>query len=75
MELIEDLDPEEATVRCPVLIASGVFDFAAVPIARHKFKDLFVNHTYRAFEKSGHYPHFEEQALFDARLLEWLKRT
>ena len=37
--------------------------------------DLLTNHTYRAFEKSGHYPHFEEQALFDATLFESLKRT
>jgi len=36
---------------------------------------LLTNHTYRAFEKSGHYPHFEEQALFDATLLESLKRN
>jgi len=60
-------------VRCPVLIASGVFDFAGVPTAWHKVKDLLPNHTYRVFEKSGHFPHFEEQALFDATLLEWLK--
>ena len=70
------IDPrvEFPKVSCPVLIASGVFDFAAVPTAWHKFKDLLPNHTYRAFEKSGHYPHFEEQAAFDATLLEWLKR-
>ena len=69
------IDPrvEFPKVSCPVLIASGVFDFGAVPTAWHKFKDLLPNHTYRAFEKSGHYPHFEEQAAFDATLLEWLK--
>ena len=66
---------EFSNVFCPVLIASGVFDFAAVATAWHKFKDLLAKHTYRAFEKSGHYPHFEEQALFDATLLEWLKRN
>ena len=71
------VDPtvEFPKVRCPVLIASGVFDFAAVPTAWHPFKDLLANHTYRAFEKSGHSPHFEEQALFDETLLEWLKRN
>jgi pimeloyl-ACP methyl ester carboxylesterase len=71
------VDPrvEFPKVSCPVLIASGAFDFAAVPTAWHKFKDLLANHSYRAFEKSGHYPHFEEQALFEATLLEWLKRN
>jgi hypothetical protein len=38
-------------------------------------QDLFASHTYRAFENSGYSPHFEEQALFDAILLEWLKRN
>jgi proline iminopeptidase len=66
---------EFSNVRCPVLIASGVFDFAAVPTAWHKIKDLLANHTYVAFEKSGHYPHFEQQELFDATLLQWLKRS
>jgi proline iminopeptidase len=61
-------------VRCPVLIAAGVFDFAAPPTAWHGTKDKLVNHEYRVFEKSGHYPHFEEQQLFDETLVEWLKR-
>jgi hypothetical protein len=26
-------------------------------------------------KKNGHYPHFEEQVLFDATLLEWAKRN
>src|SRR5215469_1813899 len=36
------VDPvaEFPKVRCPVLIACGVFDFAAVPTAWHKFKGL-----------------------------------
>lgn len=73
------VDPmvEFPKVRCPVLIASGVFDFAAAaaPTAWHKAKDLLANHSYRVFEKSGHFPHFEEQALFDSTLLGWLKRN
>ncbi|MDO8431671.1 MAG: alpha/beta hydrolase [Candidatus Binatus sp.] len=68
-------DPKTALpkIKCPVFIASGNFDFATVSTAWHKTKDLISNHTFRAFEKSGHYPHFEEQELFDATLLEWLK--
>lgn len=62
-------------VRCPVLIASGVFDFAAVPTAWHAIKDKLANHEYRVFEKSAHYPHMEEQSLFDETLLEWIKRN
>jgi hypothetical protein len=34
---------------------------------------LLANRSCPAFERSGHYPHFEEQALFGATVLEWLK--
>jgi hypothetical protein len=30
--------------------------------------------SYNLFEKSGHYPMFEEQALFDQKLLEWIRK-
>jgi proline iminopeptidase len=60
-------------IKCPVLIAGRNFDFVTVSTAWHKTMDAIPNHTFRAFEKSGHYPHFEEQKLFDATLLDWLK--
>jgi len=66
---------EFPNVRCPVLIASGVFDFACVPTTWHGIKDQLANHEYRVFEKSGHFPHLEEQQLFDETLIEWLKRN
>jgi hypothetical protein len=52
-----------------------VFDFARCRPHGTSSRNLLANHGYRAFEKSGHYPHFEEQALFDATLLEWLKHN
>jgi proline iminopeptidase len=66
---------EFLNVRCPVLIAAGVFDFAAAPTAWYGIKDKLPNHEYRVFEKSGHFPHMEEQRLFDDTLVEWLKRS
>jgi pimeloyl-ACP methyl ester carboxylesterase len=45
------------------------------PFGEGATSDLLANNTYRAFEKSGHYPHFAKPALFDAALLEWLKRN
>jgi hypothetical protein len=36
---------------------------------RQKLADL----TYNLFERSGHYPMLEEQATFDANLIEWLQ--
>ena len=35
---------------------------------RPKFHDL----TVRVFERSGHWPHYEEAALFDGELLGWM---
>jgi proline iminopeptidase len=70
-----DLEVEFPKVKCPVLIASGVFDFGTIPTAWHGVKDKLANHEYRVFEKSGHYPQMEEQRLFDETLVEWLKRN
>ena len=64
---------EFPNVRCPVLIASGVFDFGAVPTAWYGIKNKLAHHDYRVFERSGHFPHMEEQSLFDETLVEWLK--
>jgi proline iminopeptidase len=57
----------------PVFLALGRYDYLVAPYAtwepyRERFKDL----TVRVFEKSGHTPPFEESALFDAELLQWL---
>ena len=59
-------------VAAPVFIAHGVFYFGDTPVAWAGLKELLPNHTYRAFERSGHYPHIEERAEFDAALLAWL---
>ncbi len=60
----------------PVFLAVGLYDFALAPFTawypiRDKFKqlDLFV------FEKSAHVPQWEEAALFDARLVQWLSKN
>jgi len=58
----------------PVFLALGRYDFVVAPPSiwdpiRPKFRDL----TFRVFEQSGHWPHYEEAALFDAELLGWLE--
>ena len=57
----------------PTLVALGRYDYWNPPYlwekTRKKFKDL----TIRVFEKSGHYPYFEEQGIFNEELLKWLK--
>jgi proline iminopeptidase len=57
----------------PVFLALGRYDFIVAPPdswnpLRSKFKDLSIC----IFEKSGHSPFYEEAALFDAKLLDWI---
>jgi proline iminopeptidase len=52
----------------------GRYDFLlAPPSAWDPVKDKFRDLTIRIFEQSGHTPQYEEAALFDTVLLEWLR--
>lgn len=58
----------------PVLLMLGQYDFLLAPPSvwdpiSSKFRDL----TIKIFERSGHTPQYEEAALFDMVLLEWLR--
>jgi proline iminopeptidase len=61
-------------IATPTFLAQGVWDFVAPPIEWHDVIGTYRDCTYRAFERSGHYPFVEEQDLFDAKLIEWLSR-
>ena len=74
-EVFRDLDIRQGLheLDVPVFLALGRHDYLVAPYAtwdpyRASFRDL----TVRVFERSGHTPQFEESALFDAELLEWL---
>lgn len=59
----------------PVFLVLGVYDFAIAPIAYwYPIRDKFQNLTLSIFEKSAHFPQYEEAQLFDERLLGWLKK-
>jgi proline iminopeptidase len=70
-----DPEVEFPKVMCPVLIVAGAFDFLCPPTLWSGLKDKFARGTYRVFEKSGHWPHLEEQALFDSTLVEWIRNS
>ena len=61
-----------AGVKPPTFLAQGVWDFNVPPTRWAGVLPTFRDCTYRAFERSGHYPFYEEPDLFDATLLEWL---
>lgn len=61
-------------VVAPVFIAQGVFDFVVPPHAWAGELERLPNATYRAFERSGHYPHLDERELFGEAVASWLGR-
>lgn len=58
----------------PVFLALGRSDYLVPYHTWDGRRDSFPNLSYHLFEKSGHYPMFEEPALFDKKLIEWVKK-
>lgn len=61
-------------ITCPVFIAHGAYDFVVPPTLWEGKVECFPHATFRLFQQSAHYPHYEEQAAFDDDLLAWLTR-
>lgn len=60
----------------PVFLAYGRFEFLVAPVHSWDFlRPKFKNLTVRIFEKSAHSPQREEPELFDAELIQWLKKS
>lgn len=69
-DVIHDIE----RVKCPVFLAAGKSDYDCCPVELwSEIKNLPIDFMLSRFEKSGHYPHYEEQELFDLRIEEWLK--
>lgn len=67
-------DPEAALpkVVAPAFIGQGVFDFITPPHVWAGELEKLPNPTYRAFERSGHYPQRDEPEAFRAAVAGWL---
>ncbi|MBD1939816.1 alpha/beta hydrolase [Microcoleus sp. FACHB-68] len=69
IDITQNLDKLQA----PVFLALGRYDYLQPPAYLwESVRDKFSNLTIRIFEKSSHAPQFEEPALFDKELVEWL---
>ncbi|MBD2039372.1 alpha/beta fold hydrolase [Microcoleus sp. FACHB-672] len=69
IDIAKNLDKLQA----PVFLALGRYDYLQPPAYLwESVRDKFSNLTIRIFEKSSHAPQFEEPALFDKELVEWL---
>jgi proline iminopeptidase len=57
----------------PVFMALGRYDFiVAPPSTWDPIVPMFRDLTLRIYEKSGHTPPYEEPALFDQNLMDWM---
>ena len=76
-KIMKEYDPSSrySEIECPVFLANGKYDFWAVPILWESVEDKFLNLSNNIFEKSGHWSMFEEQELFDSKLLKWIKEN
>lgn len=68
-----DVGKRTPRVTTAVFLALGRYDYLVPYHTWNGRKDSFPNLSYNLFEKSGHYPMFEEPALFDQKVIEWMK--
>jgi len=75
--MIPELDPTPhfPDVTCPVFLAQGVHDFSVPHDMWKGLPEHFPNATYVAFERSGHYPMYEESDRFDREIFAWMERN
>ena len=57
-------------VQCPVFLAAGMSDYDCCPWMWSQINN-FSKLTVSLFNKSGHYPNYEESELFDTRVKLW----
>jgi proline iminopeptidase len=75
-KIINEYDPSNkyGEIKCPVFVAIGKYDFGTFPILWESVVANLDNWTLNIFEKSSHFPMFEEQELFDSKFLEWVTK-
>jgi proline iminopeptidase len=73
--VLKDYDVGQSPVRitAPIFLALGRYDYVVPYILWNDKKEKLPNLSIKLFERSGHYAMFEEQALFDKSLIEWIK--
>lgn len=67
-----DVTQDLQSIRTPIFLAAGLSDYDCCPWLWRSLPHLPQNMTVSIFEKSGHWPHYEEADLFDTRIMEWV---
>ena len=75
VKMMYGFDITNSQIKTPTFLSIGNFDFTLPPIVWSDHEGKFKNITMHKFEKSGHFPHVEEQELFDKLLLDWIQNT
>ncbi len=74
--LLTDYDPRDqfSSIEAPVFLALGRHDYVVPHFLWDNDRRRIRNLSYHVFERSGHFPMLEEQALFDEKLIEFIER-
>jgi len=71
--MMQDYDIARSEIKVPIFLSLSSYDFIVPQSIWDDYIDKFPTLTVKRFQKSGHYPHVEEQELFDKQLLTWTK--
>ena len=71
--LMRDYDITRSEINVPIFLSLASYDFMVPQSLWDDYIDKFPTLAVKRFKKSGHFPHVEEQVLFDDQLLSWIK--
>jgi proline iminopeptidase len=70
---MKEYDIARSEIMVPIFLSLGSYDFIMPQSLWDNYINKFSTLTVKRFQKSGHYPHVEEQEIFDKELLTWTK--
>jgi proline iminopeptidase len=79
MRLFSDILPKTNVLKGlekinePIFLAAGMSDYDCCPWVWQEVPNLPKNFTISIFNKSGHWPHYEEADLFDESVKKWIE--
>lgn len=74
-QLLPSVDVSDGleAITCPIFLAAGTSDYDCCPFFWASVPNLPKQMIISLFTQSGHWPHYEEQDLFDSRIEAWLR--
>lgn len=69
-----DIAEERERIAIPIFLALGRYDYVAPYMLWEERRGALPSLSFNLFYRSGHFPMFEEQELFDEKLIEWISK-